>query len=361
MKAGIITFHNGSNYGASLQTFALQEAIKKEGLKVKIINYENRFISKGLNIIRIDPSLRGIYYAISDIMNIPHNYRKINRFRHFFLKYYDLTKPYSYNDLKTRGLLLDYGISGSDQIWNPLLQGKIDDIYFLGFPGIKNKISYGSSVGSYKFDNSKYNTEMKYLLSDFEKIAVREKSVALENVIRKKTINVCDPTLLLDMKDWEKKFNLKKNKERYLLIYAMTDFKRIVEYSVKVGNCRGLKIKYIGNRIGSRKKGVEYINDAGPIEFVKLFYGAEYIVTNSFHGTAFSVNFKKQFISIINPKSPERAQCFLEQIGALERLIDYDQKIPADINEIDYQTIHSNLDNYIIESKAFLYNALRGE
>lgn len=83
MKVGIITFHNGSNYGAALQSFALQEAEKKICNDVYIINYDNHFISKGLDRIRFGFSLLGIYSFFSDIFNFNCNGRKIANFQKY--------------------------------------------------------------------------------------------------------------------------------------------------------------------------------------------------------------------------------------------------------------------------------------
>lgn len=352
-KVGIITFHNGSNYGAALQTFALQEALRGICDSVYIINYDNRFISKGLDKIRFNASLAGIYYMISDIANIKNNTEKIKRFHDFFEHYYVLGNMMSKEKLKSEGLSLDVGISGSDQIWNPLLNGGVDDIYFLNIPGIKKKCSYASSVGSYKFDNEIYNKQMTKLLSTYTYISVRENSELISKELNKEARNVCDPTLLLSKEEWGKKLNLKKSDNKYLLIYAMTDFQNITEYAIKIAQKKGLAIKYIGMPV-KRYKNVKYITNAGPKEFVELFFNADYVVTNSFHGTAFSVNFGKQFISLKNPKNPERAAYFLNSIDAKDRLVADYKFFPEDMAKNEIQTIKQKLMGIVTDSMDYL-------
>lgn len=352
-KVGIITFHNGSNFGAALQTFALQEVLREICDDVEIINYDNRFISKGLDRLRFDMSLRGIYFLLSDIVNLKNNSEKIKRFHNFFSKYYILSDLMSKEQLKSEGLSLDVGISGSDQIWNPLLNRGVDDIYFLNIPGIKKKCSYASSVGSYKFDNEIYNKQIINLLSTYTSISVRENSEFIGKSINKEVRNVCDPTLLLTKEQWEKKLDLRQLENKYLLIYAMTDFRNITEYAIQIAQRKGLSIKYIGMPV-NKNKNVKYITNAGPKEFVELFFNAEYVVTNSFHGTAFSVNFGKQFISLKNPKNPERAAYFLNSINAKNRLVDDYKFFPEDMTNTEIQSIHNKLDDIVADSMDYL-------
>ena len=342
-KIGIIKFHNGSNYGAALQCFALQEAVKKTQYNVTIINYSNRFIMKGLDKFRFEFTLHGCYYTLIDILYYKANNGKINKFKQFFEKYYNLTKPYSYEQLKNGNLEYDIGISGSDQIWNPLLNKGVDDIYFLEFPSFKKKISYGSSFGSYKFDINAVNKEIQILLSHYSSVTVRENAEKINEIFDLEVCDVCDPTWLLDKEEWKNKLSIKTFKSNYLLIYAMTDFDYVIKCAKKIADRRNLEIVYIGNALVKRRN-IKYVVNAGPKEFVELFYNANYIVTNSFHGTAFSLNFCKQFVSLRNPKNPERAEFLLNSINMLDRM-DYDENIiKDDINETRYSKVINQID-----------------
>lgn len=355
MKVGIITFHNGSNYGAALQSFALQEAEKKICNDVYIINYDNHFISKGLDRIRFGFSLLGIYSFFSDIFNFNCNGRKIANFHKFFENYYNLTPLMSFNELKEYNDFFDIGLSGSDQIWNPLLNNKVDDIYFLNFGNFSRKISYASCFGNYKFNNNIINERISELLKSYQKISTREKSIELETIILKKVYNVVDPTLLLSKDEWVNKLSLKKsNKERYLLTYIMSNEKDVMIIAKYKASERNLKIINIGKLAGFYW-GVRCICDAGPREFVELIYNADYIVTNSFHGTAFSVNFNKQFLSVVHPKSPERAAHLLKMIDLESRLVNIqDFSTVKDIDEDKFKQVSSTLDDIRKDSLAYL-------
>ena len=117
---------------------------------------------------------------------------------------------------------------------------------------------------------------------------------------------------------------------------------------------RNLKIINIGKLAGFYW-GVRCICDAGPREFVELIYNADYIVTNSFHGTAFSVNFNKQFLSVVHPKSPERAAHLLKMIDLESRLVNIqDFSTVKDIDEDKFKQVSSTLDDIRKDSLAYL-------
>ena len=320
MKVGIVTFHNGSNYGAALQCFALQEAEKKLGNDVYVINYNNRFISKGLDRFRFALSTLGFYYLAYDIINYFSNGRKIVRFKKFFDDYYNLTPLMDANALKSYNVHYDIGMSGSDQIWNALLNNRVDDIYFLNFGYFTHKVSYASSLGNYQLDNEEYNRSIIQLLSNYDRVSTRENSKLLESLINRAVYNVCDPTLLLCKEEWAEKLKLRKRQSKFLLIYALTDQDRVIEIARLISKEKSLPILFLG-KTKRKYSGITCINDAGPKEFVELFYNAEYVVTNSFHGTAFSINFHKQFVSVKHPKSPERALHILKVTNLESRLV----------------------------------------
>lgn len=341
IKVGIITYHNASNYGAVLQAYALQEAIKKITSNVEIIDYDNRFITKGLDLIRVGTSIREIYYTLSDILNYKNRSEKIRRFREFFRDYYNLSLRVTKNELLSGKLHYDVGVSGSDQIWNPALAGDVDPIYLLNFPGISKKISYASSLGAYHFDDEKENENIKKYLSEYEQVSVRDNPEKLANLLGRKVLNHCDPTLLLSKEEWKNKLSITEKKESYILVYCLTDFDRVISLALQIGKTKGIRVKVIGDT-PAKKRGVDYITDAGPKEFVSVLYNAEYVITNSFHGTVFAANFGIPFISIRNEHSPERAAAFMKEINAECRLltVEEDDKVIINLDKVfNYENI----------------------
>lgn len=325
-KCGIITFHNGSNYGAALQTYALQEVINGiDGYNAVIINYKNRFIMQGLDKIRFGTTIRNLYYTLQDLINYKYNKVKINRFKNFFQNYYCTTELYDKKELLTVDQNFDIVIAGSDQIWNPLLNKGLDGIYFGEIKGTHKRCSYASSLGKYQLDNHKYNKEMKEYLLKFDKVSVRENAEMLNAKLGINARDMCDPTLLLSREDWKNKFELEEIKDKYLLIYALSDFDHVISVAKKIGKKKKLRIVFIGMPyLFKVDKDIHYIRDAGPRQFVELFYNATFVVTNSFHGTAFSVNMHIPFVSILHKSSPERAISFLKGVGLEKQLIKHE-------------------------------------
>lgn len=319
MRIGIVTYHNASNYGAVLQTYALQEAIKKINQDVEIIDYDNRFIAKGLDVIRLEPTALGLYHCVHDIIHLKERKEKVRKFKKFFLEKYNLSVKVAKEELLDGALKYEMGVSGSDQIWNPLLAGHTDEIYFLAFPGIGKRISYASSFGAYKFDNEKENNKISEYLSKYKSISIRDNPMLLKNVLGVNAYSHCDPTLLLSKDEWAEKLNIGSSAEKYILVYALTKAKELIDKAGAIGKKLDLAVKVIGESWYTGKN-IEYIADAGPVEFVSAFYNASSIITNSFHGTAFATNFGIPFISVINEKSPERAQSYLNAIRAEDRL-----------------------------------------
>lgn len=358
MKIGIITFHNGSNYGAALQTFALQEFLSFIYNDVIIINYDNYFISKGLRPIRWGKTLFDLYCAITDLFNLKNNKKKISNFKLFFDKYYNLSPLLTKEQLQKVGADVEICVSGSDQIWNPNLRGAIDDIYLGKIKGVTKRISYASSFGNYNFDNEEANHILYENLQMFSGITVREKADVLKEKLGFEAKNVMDPTLLLSKEDWSRSLNIIKKDTgiHYLLIYAMTEVNKVINYAKKIAKKRGLKPIVIGN-YSRRINGVIYICDAGPKEFVELFLNADYIVTNSFHGTAFSINFEKQFISVMNPKSPERVKRLLDSLGMESRLVCIDAI--DNLPDISDETF-TRSKKYLMKNREFAYTYLKG-
>ena len=256
--------------------------------------------------------------------------------------------------LKTTNIYFDLGISGSDQIWNPLLNKKVDDIYYLNFGKFRYKISYASSLGNYKFDSESFNDLIKRNLQSYLKISTRENSAKLERLIGKKVFNVCDPTLLLSKEEWANRLGINENISPYILVYSLTDSDNVIKIAHLIAKKKNLKIINIGKTI-YHYNDVRCVLDAGPKEFVELFYNASYVVTNSFHGTAFSINFKKQFLSVKHPKSPERAEHILSVTGLLSRLVSPQIiEFPNDMEEGLINDTTKTLEKIRAESYQFL-------
>lgn len=329
-KIATLTFHRAINYGAVLQCYALQRSIEKLGCASEVIDYRSGFLEALHNPHDISKYKSVLHYLYAVLKN---RVKKDNRkaFADFREKYIKLSRPCGRKDIKSAADLYDAVIVGSDQVWNYKCTG-FDETYFLDFltDGSK-KYSYAASIGI-RLDSDEIRGKYKNLLSDFSVLSVREAQGRdeLEAIGLSAEVSL-DPTLLLSAGEWralEERPKIKTGK--YVLVYAITATPAIFKIAEKISEKYGLRILYI-NEFLFNKRGVKNISKISPGEWLWLFDNAEYIVTNSFHGTAFSINFKKQFYAEPLPVKTNvnsRISDLLDLLGLKGRII----KNPDDID-----------------------------
>jgi hypothetical protein len=353
-KVGILTMHRVLNYGSVLQAFATQYVINKLGFNCEIIDYQypNIFqFEHGVNFIPM--SLKS---KIAKKIWLKKRWRKINKFELFYKKYLHLScfydSPYS---IKKNPPLYDIYMTGSDQVWNPRFT-KGDTTFLLDFIKDKKKISYASSFACDHLDNA-YVGAFKSLLQEYSNISVREDG---GKKIIKELLNidvpvVLDPTLLISLEDWmsiskNRFYGRYKNKKYilvYMLNYAFDPTSIIYKVINKIHKDYSLEIISIGKLNDKLIPEYKSIEAAGPIEFLNLFLGASCIITSSFHGTAFALNFEKPLFSIsdTNMNNDDR------QISLLKHLNLYNCIVNKNSN-IEDLTIENNVTSgakYLIE------------
>ena len=304
MRIGIITFHRAINYGAVLQSYALQQFLLKKNFDVCIIDYENDHIKKqyksffvsSLSFKKIALSL--LYYRTRKIKN-----KKFKKFRDEYLVLSNDRNIKKCN-LQYEGKKYDYIISGSDQVWNPKATDW-DDSYLLSFIDNEKKISYAASLGTNVIDE-KTKAFLKNNLEDFKSISIREiiNKEDLENLLKRDVIVNIDPVFLLTNSDWNN-FNLEKNKvkQKYVFIYCLHE-QNCYKYGKELAEKNNLKIVYVPNSLRVKLKGKK-VTTAGVTEFLNYIKNAEYVVTDSFHVTAFSIIFRKNFFVVLKQKKQE--------------------------------------------------------
>lgn len=300
MKVGIITYHFAQNYGSVLQCYALQEYLKRTGYNVRIINYvsdkqeKNNSFSDGLKA-----KIRNILFLT--IKNKIQN--KFEKFKEFREEYLCETKRISnLTELETlvRTEKFDFVISGSDQVFNPNIND-FDMAFVLPFKTSAKKIAYAASLGN---AGESELQQIKKSILDFNKISLREleDEHTFENIIGISASVVCDPVFLLSREEWTTRIsNIKTNiniHEKYLLCYFIHKkyMNKSIKLAKKIAKEKNLKIIFINAGYNLNSLNKETLVDCGPKEFLKLFYNAEYICTDSFHGTSFSIILNKNFI-----------------------------------------------------------------
>ena len=310
MKICTITRHNVYNYGATLQAYALQEYLKSLGNDVKIIDYRPVYdighygfhwyvfpLSPHYNRCKKNPLFRLAYCFRRGIRS----YKTIKRkwkFDEFDKEYLDRTKIYkSYDDLLLDPPSADTFIAGSDQIWYAYsLEGQ-DKAYYLEFVKSGRKISYAASFGT-STPNPDFEEQQKHLVSKFDYVTVREEvGKKILSVWDIPSSQVCDPVFLLHKEDWIKLSDRADIgiPDKYILIYNLgPENSKIREIGQQIAKEHDFKIISI-NSPGKIAYSDKKLGNIGPKEFVKLIAHAQVVLTNSFHGTAFSIILNKPF------------------------------------------------------------------
>lgn len=369
MKVGIITIHNAINYGSALQAYALRKVVENLGHDCYIVDYKNKkledyyrpqFFSNDIKDGLIHMNFRS---SIKELMERLHNnrYWKLNkRFKLFWLNYRKKTKPiYSIESLVNYkfGAL----ICGSDQIWEPGITGGVDRMFFCDIKDDKViKISYAASgVLPYKDETDNYLLN-KYI-KNFNFISVRENEMVeyLDKMYIKNVKVVLDPTLLLDKEHWLKFVKKPKIKSDYIFVYLMWTDSEILEVVKTIENETGIKSLII-----SRAAEYVYFNGikvdtSNPYAFLGLIYNAKYVISNSFHGTVFSILFNKQFFSF---NSGQRIRTLLNNLEIGQRLIEFDGTRHCNMcDAINWENVRKRLQDLYDYSIGFLIEALNKE
>ncbi|RKR07175.1 polysaccharide pyruvyl transferase [Maribacter vaceletii] len=376
MKIGILTLPLKSNYGGLLQAFALQKTLENRGHEVYMINRrskEHSFLWKILSFI--------IRYIISVFKKSPKpsiNWitakeraiiaKNTNR---FINENINLTEVIDTQDKFSflKRYNLDSCVVGSDQVWRPAYTPVIGNYFFDFLSEFKNvkKLSYAASFGIEDWTFSTEETsKCSELASKFDAISVREdEGVELcKSRLGVDAVKTLDPTLLIDKNEYinlVKKDNVTKAKHG-ILCYILDESEENLKIINKVSDVLNLKpfiVKSEKNIKNLKKKSIKSYVYPPVTEWLSNFINAEFVVTDSFHGTIFSIIFNKQFISIGNKKRGlSRFNSILHLLGLESRLIfKADDIIDALINEnIDFSNVNQKLDIERKKSLAFLEN-----
>ena len=250
-KVGIITLHRVVNYGSVLQTYALQEKVKELGHDVEIIDYypERLTLIGMLKRIKNKGDKFKKSFLIRNTARViifPSYLIRFHIFFSFLKKYIKMSSgTYKTHD-EIRNTKFDYDVycTGSDQVWNSGWNEQFDYPYYLDFvPDDKKKIAYAASFGKSKLNDDEIELTKKYL-SRYNNISLRELSGVkiVENLKIKNSVNVLDPTLLLNGEEWRKISSNKFKNEDYILVYNLNRNKNIDNYAKNLSIKTGLKI-----------------------------------------------------------------------------------------------------------------------
>lgn len=304
MKIALLSPYISHNYGTVLQAFALQRCISKMGVDSEYIHvhlYKGRlgmikyFIHNPLFLYRLMCNRYKNRNLLKYNFLSGEKYSKIikknKEFVERFLTF--VSKPYVPSEYIVVNKKYDLFVAGSDQTWSPELDYKYSPFFLPFVKDVNKKGSYACSFGTNNID-SKYKIFLKKALSDFRYLSCRDKQNAkmLEQLLGVKVANVLDPTLLMNKESWAAYMEKIEMPKKYILCYILGTKQCISQYAEKVGKELNLPVYYILTRpeYESKKNVIENI---GCQEFLYLIANCSYLVTDSFHGTIFAINFHK--------------------------------------------------------------------
>jgi hypothetical protein len=364
MKIAILTFHTPINYGAILQTYALQKFLKNSfpEANVKIIDFKTDIHIKKYNIFL--PFRRNIIlYALHQLcilLRYAQLKERKKKFTTFQTTEFSLTKRFhSQDELLNQIPLMDYYIVGSDQVFHP--KSLYIRTYFLDFQKkTAKKIAYAPSFGMSDF-NKEIEEKIHPFLQDFDSLSCREKDGAefMSKSLNREIPVVLDPIFLLSCKEWDKITKYPEENEKYIFIYDLNGGKNLIKIAKEIKKITGLKIICQTQTAHNFYAIDKQIYHAGPEEFIGYIINAEYIVTDSFHGTAFSVLFnKKQFVYIARPCASTRIRSIMNLLDLTGNIVENNKANLFHYREPQKIKEQSVLNRLIEKSKSYLIKSL---
>lgn len=365
----IITRHAIANYGSILQAFATEKIFENLGYKAQIIDYIpeeektenlcNTYIknSKFWNMNFITR----LIYKIIQKKNIENMNNRFSVYRSRLLKL--SKKQYSsVNELKEKLPVADIYCTGSDQVWGKIGNKEYDLAYFLDFAlNDKKCISYAASFGKSRI-NDDVIKKLPSLLKKYDSILVRENTAVniIKNAGFKDVKEVLDPTLILDKDNWEKMIEPIKENKKYIFIYQLHHNKFFNKYARYISKKTGLELIRVNPSIYFKFKPGKFRYNVNPGQFLDYIKNAEYVLTDSFHGTVFSILFNKKFVDILPNETSTRITSLLELLNLNDRILHDKLDYESLIKEIDYTQVNNILRNEQEKSLNNLKESLRG-
>lgn len=363
-KIGIISYNiygNFTNYGSALQSWALAQVIGKYGYNPILVDYcPDIHLDKNiLNPLEKmwDQDEASIKNTQLTLPAIEENYYKFEKFFNYRFNKTD-TKYNKYNFGEINREELDGFICGSDTIFCIDESNGFDEAYFANYPCMKQQsIAYAASFGDTSFASEDYET-LNQRIHNFKAIGLRESKMVKyvkghTTVPVKKTI---DPTLLLYPEEYTSIVADRVVEGKYLLLYSRRFNPQMQAYAEEMADKNGWKIVEISLRATNEKKGHIMMYKAGVEEFLSLIKNAEYVVTNSFHGLMFGVQFKKQFAVFSRETGDSKISEALDLFGLSQNLLT--DKADRLVIVENYENVHDRIEIARKESLDFLKKEL---
>lgn len=362
-KTAFITVHVGENFGSALQAIATQRILEQVDTEPTLINYIpprvtfSGFLKRGLkspkDIVRM-------------LLKLPCFLKNKKIFESFVKKHSNISAPiYEGDDFAKKCPKADCYITGSDQVWNFVYNEGFDEHYF--FQGIHGrKISYAASMGMTELNEDEKQC-MTQSLRDYDYLSVREESgrEVLSGLGFDDVQVLIDPTLMLDKDEWAKYASPRLIDESYLFVYMpynASDEEAHYKVIRQIAAEKDLKVVSFSLTYLKDNRADITLHYPSPADFLSLMLYADYILTNSFHGTAFSINLNKDFAAIKPNKFESRVTNILTTVGLMDRLVNgllVSEVTDKILSTINYDKVNAVLDQKRSEAIEYLKSVIK--
>ena len=361
-KVENITIHRNCNYGSVLQTYATQVTFEELGFECETIDFIRELDTKRGSLNRIKNKSKklasnpALLLAAKAVMLISY-IKKEKVFNAFLTKYVKLSNKsyYSNQELKTNPPHADAYCTGSDQIWNSFWNEGIEPAYYLNFvPDSAFCFSYASSIGQMIAENEKQT--IASLLKKYKYFSVREsQSVKSLNELGMQNVKqVLDPTLYRTRELWHGLASDKFKNRKYVVTYNLHHDKKLDAFASKLAKEKGLELLNISYNWHDMIRHGKLVWCPKVEEYLGLIRDAQYVVADSFHATAFSIQFQKKFIVFYPEKASMRIRDILDKLNIAPRGTEGSPTIHDMDCEIDYNAVNSLLDGYREQDRTYL-------
>ena len=331
MKIGILTYQRAHNYGALLQLYSLKTYLLQNNHEVEVIDYWPKYHSAEYALFHrfsellLKTKIKRILFFLFDFYRV---LKRRNGYLRFIKNNLGLSKSVDFVNKEALNIKnFEIVIYGSDQIWRrhnlPHFK-EFDEVYFGNSLQAKKKITYAASMGEINLDSAD-KTFIKSALKNFDTISVRELSLKNEihNLVDKQISLVLDPVFLLNKSRWIEQLELPAKKDKYVFLYQLLNSEDSLLLTKKAADFYASEVIEIpGTSVNPLLWSKRYNQTASPLEFLSLIVNAEFVVSTSFHGVAFSIIFEKQFYALGMGNNSGRVKDLLVSLNLQDRYID---------------------------------------
>lgn len=352
MKTATITLHDTGNCGSSLQAYALQVFLHRNSIQNEIIDYMPAYAKNNGHPLKT--FARKVFF-------LPASLRQFKKMRVFKKQHLSVTaKRYkTRQQLCSDPPLADCYITGSDQLWNTMYPCGRDPAFYLDFAKGK-KVGYAISMGRETIPPDNL-ARVHRCAADFAALSVRERSSVneLKEVFPGPIEYVCDPVLLNPPHTYDSLRADRLCRQPYILVYVAQKISpgTLNHWIETINQDKERKVVFIGSFRPKCRCDI-HIRDIAPGEFLSLIYYADYVISNSFHATLFSLLYHRQFATIMPPKNSARMKSILQDVGLGDHCVQDGSQVPPNISQQQFQSVDAKVQAFREHSANWLLNAL---